>query len=131
MFSQSARPVKVVPGFESLTVADSVALYHIKPNNNSSSRIFTGRDNNVLLHLDNADTKKYSVKFFDEDNKNIFTLNKLHENDLIIDKVNFVHAGWFHFEVYESGKMIERNKFYIPRDERIVGGAEQGRKKKN
>lgn len=130
MFSFSARPVKVVPGFEALTVADSVALYHIKPANNSSSRVLMGRDNNILLHLENAETKKYSIRFFDEDNKPVLTLNKLHESDLILDKVNFVHSGWFFFEVYESGKLIERNKFYLPRDEKVNGTGEQGEKKR-
>lgn len=131
MFSFSSRAIKFVPGFESLTVADSVALFHIRPSTTSSSRVYTGRDNNILLHLENAETKKYSVKFFDEDNRLVFTLNKLHEQELIVDKVNFVHSGWFFFEVYENGKMIERNKFFLPRDEKIMGTGEQGRKIRN
>ncbi len=81
-----------------------------------SSRIFTGKENNVILYLPEAGTKKYSVKFFEENDSPLFELTKIHEQFLIIEKVNFAHAGWFHFEVYENGKLIEKNKFYISKD---------------
>ena len=129
MFSMSARPVRSVPGFTELSTADSIALFHIKPVTFASNRVHTGKDNNVLLHLQDAETKKYAVKFYDEDNTLLFILNKLHETDLIVDKVNFVHAGWFSFEVYENGKLLERNKFYIPADEKTQSSLnEQGKK---
>ena len=128
-FSMSARPVKAIPGFTELSTADSIALFHIKPVTYTSSRIHIGKDNNVILHLQDAETKKYLVKFYDADNSLLFALNKLHETDLIVDKVNFVHAGWFYFEVYDGGKLLEKNKFYIPNDEKTQSSSnEQGRK---
>ena len=81
-----------------------------------SRRIYTARDNNVVVSLPNADTKKYSVKFFDEETRPLFELNKLKDDYLIIEKVNFLRSGWFYFEVYENNKLIEKNKFYIPKD---------------
>ena len=81
-----------------------------------SRRIFSNKDYNVVIYLPGAETKKYIVKFFDENNQPLFELNKLHEEYLIIEKVNFIHAGWFNFEVYESGKLVERNKFFISKD---------------
>lgn len=78
-----------------------------------SNTIFTAKDNNIIIHLVNAETKKYSVKFFDETEKFLFELTKLKEEYLIIEKVNFVHAGWFRFELYENGLLIENNKFQI------------------
>jgi hypothetical protein len=81
-----------------------------------SARIFTGRQNNVVIHLPQAGMKKYSVKFFDEEDKLLFELTRLNEEYLIIEKVNFVHTGWFHFELYEEGKLIEKNKFYIGKE---------------
>ncbi len=128
-FSAVARPGK--PSFftTELSTGDSIALFHIKPVTYSSSRIHPGKDNNIMVHLQDAETKKYLIRFYDEDNKLLFILNKLHESDLIIDKVNFVHAGWFYFEVYESGKFLEKNKFYIPNDEKIqsVPNVEKGK----
>jgi len=78
-----------------------------------SNTIFTAKDNNIIIHLVNAETKKYSVKFFDETEKFLFELTKLKEEYLIIEKVNFVHAGWFRFELYENGLLLENNKFQI------------------
>ena len=78
-----------------------------------SNTIFTAKDNNIIIHLVNAETKKYSVKFFDETEKFLFELTKLKEEYLIIEKVNFVHAGWFRFELYENGRLLENNKFQI------------------
>jgi len=78
-----------------------------------SRRIYTARDNNIIISLPNAGIKRYLVKFFDEEHKLLFELNKIREDYLIIEKVNFFHAGWFYFEIYESGKLIEKNKFLI------------------
>ncbi len=79
-----------------------------------SNYIYTGKENNVIVSLPYAETKKYLVKFFDDNNKLLFELNKLHDSKLIIEKVNFVHAGWFFFELYENGKLLEKNKINIP-----------------
>ncbi|GAB2821966.1 hypothetical protein [Ferruginibacter profundus] len=84
-----------------------------------SRRIFTAKDNNVVIYLPGAETKKYMVKFFEENETPLFELTKLHEDYLIIEKVNFVHAGWFHFEIYENGKLIEKNKFFIAKDGKV------------
>jgi len=81
-----------------------------------SRRIFSAKDNNVIIYLPDAETKKYTVKFFEDNDVPLFELNKLHEPYLIIEKVNFVHAGWFHFEIYENGKLIEKNKLFISKD---------------
>lgn len=81
-----------------------------------SRRIYTGRDNNIVINLSNADNRKYSIKFFDEADNFLFELNRVRENYLIIEKVNFLHAGWFYFELFDNGRMIEKNKIFIPKD---------------
>jgi hypothetical protein len=81
-----------------------------------SSNIFTAKDNNVVIHLYDATTKKYSVKFFDETDKLLFELKKVKEDYLIIEKVNFVRTGWYHFEIYEDGELMEKNKFQITKE---------------
>lgn len=91
-----------------------------------SQRIFTARDNNVIIHLVDAATKKYRVKFFDENNNFLFELTRLTDEYLIIEKVNFVHSGWFFFEIYEADKLVEKNKCFIAKDGK--NGSEAGRK---
>lgn len=81
-----------------------------------SSTIFTAKDNNVIIHLEDAATKHYSVKFYDEAEKFLFELKKIKEDYLIIEKVNFIHFGWFRFELFENGELIEDNKFQIIKD---------------
>jgi hypothetical protein len=81
-----------------------------------SERIYTAKDNNIVIHLADAANKKYTAKFFDEKDSLLFELTKLNDEYLIIEKVNFVHTGWFHFEIYENGTLIEKNKFQINKD---------------
>jgi hypothetical protein len=95
---------------------DTVATSAIPVIKYPSSRIYTGKDNNIIIELYNAKNRKYLVKFYDEYEHPLFELNKITEDYLIIEKVNFMHAGWFIFEVYENGKSIERNRFFIARD---------------
>ena len=40
-------------------------------------------------------------------------LKEVKEKEFKIDKANFYAAGWFKFELYEDGKLIEKNKFKI------------------
>ncbi len=86
-----------------------------------SQKIFTSRNQDVVIYLPNADSKNYLVKFYNEENKEIFQLTKLTEKYLILEKVNFTHSGWFHFELFEDGELIEKNKFYIPKDSKKNG----------
>ena len=78
--------------------------------------VFTEKDGNISLKLPEANSKHYSVKFFDEKSNPLFEVNKIADAILILDKSNFLHAGWFRFELYEDGKLKEKNKFFIPKD---------------
>jgi len=84
--------------------------------NYPSKRIYTARDNSIVIYLPDAAAKKYSAKFYDEHEKLAFELTRLREEYLILEKVNFSHSGWYRFELYEDGKIIEKNKFFVPRD---------------
>lgn len=83
-----------------------------------SKFIFTGKDNNVVIELPDAGTSKYSIKFFDENDIPVFEIGKVSDPYLIIEKVNFLHAGWFYFKLYENGVIKEKNQFYIPKEGR-------------
>jgi len=119
------NPVTNIPRFpwEVSTITDSIAkLPRKEVITYPSQRIFTGRENNLVIHLHDAAIKKYSVKFYDEMDSLLFELTKLKEEYLIVEKVNFVHSGWFHFELFENGKLIEKNKFFIGKDGRNSSG---------
>ena len=79
--------------------------------------VFTHRDGYVRVNLpDDEKPKKYSLKFFDEDNTALFEIKEVKEKSFKIDKTNFYHGGWFYFELYEDEKLIERHKFYLAKD---------------
>jgi len=81
-----------------------------------SKRIYTDKDNNIIINLPDAAKGNYVIKFFTEDYKPVFELKSLPEDYVSIEKVNFIHAGWFTFEIYKNGLLLEENKFYIPKD---------------
>jgi hypothetical protein len=81
-----------------------------------SAYVYTGKYGNVHVILPEAAKKNYSVKFFDDGNKLLFELTAIRDPTLILDKTNFLHAGWFRFELYEENKLKEKNKLFIPKD---------------
>ena len=114
LFSKSMRPVKD-------STRDITGIKDFQQNiPNSwfvpSKRIYTGRDNNVIISLPDAGKKKYVIKFFEENGAFIFELTKITDTYLTLEKVNFVHAGIFDFELYENNVLIEKHKVYVPKD---------------
>jgi len=81
-----------------------------------STFVFAGKEGNVTISVPDADRKRYSVKFFETDGSEVFELKEIKQAMLIVDKTNFLHAGWFRFELYEEGKLKEKNKLFIPKD---------------
>lgn len=81
-----------------------------------SPYIFTNREGYVTVRLPAVQARHYRVVFFDDRGNRLFEIARIREAELVLDKVNFVHAGWFHFELYEDNRLKERNKFYLARD---------------
>jgi hypothetical protein len=81
-----------------------------------SSYVYTTKDGNVTISLPDASRKKYNLRFFEQDNSPVLDIKEIRESPLILGKANFVHAGWFRFELYEDGKLKEKNRLFIPKD---------------
>jgi hypothetical protein len=118
---------KVVPftvKLEKIPAADSVKTPD--PGNNGKTKpnafapslyVYTERDGYLRIKLPDADKpKKYSIKFFEENDNFLFELKEIKEKTFKLDKTNFYHAGWFKFELYEENKLIEKHKFYLEKD---------------
>jgi len=83
----------------------------------ASQYMFTDRFGAINLRLPNAGDKKYSLHVYEADGKTqLFLLKHITDADLIINKTNFMHAGWFIFELYEDDKLKERNRFFIQKE---------------
>lgn len=97
--SRDTSAARVIPGFV------------------SSNYVFTDRDGYVNINLpDEEKPKKYGVKFYTEEGEFIFEIKEVKEKNFKIDKTNFYHAGWFRFELYEEGKLLEKHKFFIEKE---------------
>lgn len=85
-------------------------IYRISP------YVFMGKYGNIHLSLPDAGRRHYSVKFFDDSDKLLFELSAIKDPAMILDKTNFIHSGWFHFELYEDNQLKEKNKLFIPKE---------------
>lgn len=116
---QSKLPGMTVP----VIITDSVLIGPVTTKNNPkadvytpSKRVFTFKDGYVRIILTDDPGKKYNIKFFTSEDELLFELKDVKERNFRIDKTNFYHAGWFKFELYENEELVEKNKFYIPKE---------------
>ena len=117
MFTKSLRPtIDTSKGLPEIKETQQPVVTWFIP----SKMVYTGKDNNIIISLPDAGKKKYVIKFFEESGEFIFDLNKITEPYLTLEKVNFIHAGIFNFEVYENGELIEKHKVYVPKDGKPV-----------
>lgn len=87
-----------------------------KPEFIPSFYVYTNRDGYVFINLPDAARKKYRIRFYEEDDSFLFEIKAIREPALTLDKANFLHAGWFKFELYDDEKLVEKNKFYLARE---------------
>ena len=87
-----------------------------KPLWKPSLQIFTANKGYVVINLPLTKTHKYRIIFFDENDQEIFRIKQLKQEKLMLEKSNFLHAGWFHFELYEDEKLKEKNLFLVEKD---------------
>ncbi|MGZ3880977.1 MAG: hypothetical protein ACXVBF_06560 [Flavisolibacter sp.] len=78
--------------------------------------VYTNKDGYLFINLPDAGKKKYHIKFYEEDDSFLFELKNINEPALTLDKTNFLHAGWFKFELFNDEKLVEKNKFYLAKE---------------
>ena len=122
IFTASHRPgldtLKALPPIETTIVKEPTITPPVKEKNIfvPSRHVYTGKDNNVIISLPDYTRNKYTIKFYDKSGDFLFELKKIPESYLTLDKANFGHAGLFIFEIYNNRIIVERHKFYIPKD---------------
>lgn len=79
----------------------------------ASPFVFTNNSGYIQIHVNNASENKYSIKFLDDKGNTVLKINKINEDQLILDKTNFIHAGWFQFELYKNELLLEKNSVYL------------------
>lgn len=87
-----------------------------KPDFVPSFYVYTNRDGYVFINLPDAHKKKYHIRFYEEDGSFLFEIKSIKEPALTLDKINFIHAGWFGFELFNDETLVEKNKFYLAKE---------------
>src|SRR3954451_13571324 len=65
----------------------------------ASQYMFTDRSGALNLKLPNAGERKYTLHVYEADGRTqLFLLKHITDTDLIINKTNFMHAGWYVFD---------------------------------
>ncbi len=108
--------VPVIPNNDSIAALDQNLKNKLKPDVFVPS-IYVSTYKNGYVHVKlPEEDKKYSIKFFEDDGTFLFELKDFKEKEFSIDKADFYHAGWFRFELYGDGKLIEKHKFYLEKE---------------
>ncbi|MBP7931371.1 MAG: hypothetical protein KAZ11_01910 [Chitinophagaceae bacterium] len=83
---------------------------------NPSGFIFTNNEGNLVIALPDVHKKKFSLHVQTKEGTPVFEMKNIKEPLLQIDKSNFYKSGWFKYELYEAGRLREKNRFFIPAD---------------
>jgi hypothetical protein len=87
-----------------------------KPEFVPSFYVYTNREGYVYINLPDADKKKYRIRFFEEDESFLFEVKNIRQTGLTLDKTNFLHSGWFRFELYNDDALVEKHRLYIDKE---------------
>lgn len=79
-----------------------------------SGLIFTNSEGNLIIALPDANKKRFTLRVFKEDGTPMFHMRNIKEPQLLIDRSNFLHSGWFKYDLYEGERLREQSKFFIP-----------------
>ena len=116
--AKAVTPIEVVVAKKQgdTTPSNTTSPVIKKPEFIPSSYIYTNKDGYVYINLPDAEKKKYRVKFYEDDQSFLFEVKNIRQSGLTLDKTNFLHAGWFHFELYNDDDLVEKHRFYIGKD---------------
>jgi hypothetical protein len=81
-----------------------------------SENFYTNESGYPEIKLKDVAKHQYTLIITDDKGKELYHIDKLKEPILILDKTNFIKAGWYFFEIYKNNQLIEQNKFYLPKD---------------
>lgn len=79
-----------------------------------SAFIYTNTEGNLIIVLPEPLKRHFSLYVYQEDGTPIFNMKNIKEPKLLIDRSNFIHSGWFKYELFDGQKSKEKNKFFIP-----------------
>jgi hypothetical protein len=86
-----------------------------------SISVYANSNQTVVLDFRSLKHENVSIHFSNEKNDNIFVIDPIPEPLLYLERYNFGQSGWYYFEIFEQGKLVEKSKVLIGRDKGIPG----------
>ncbi|WP_157853777.1 hypothetical protein [Thermoflavifilum aggregans] len=118
VISQQEKPALSASSQNSSGVKDSASSRR-PPAYHPSVYVFTNPSGNITLSLPDAAQHAYHLVFFDTAGTRVLEIPRISQSPLTLDKSNFLHAGWFQYELYDGNTLMEKWKLYVPDDVRV------------
>ena len=112
-FLHSSSRNSHISGISSLYIIDKDTGWLSPADERISSKYVRKEKNSDLSIVVPAPRGKYKIRFFDEQDQFLFEIRQIRDSLLIVEKVNFRHAGFFQYELYKDNALVERNTFII------------------
>lgn len=110
--AENYMPAKVPEDTVAIVIPTKPAVNVFVP----SKWVFTGKDNNLVISLPEAGVRTYALTVYTIDSVALFHIGSIREPYLILEKSNFMRAGWYRYELKENGTVKEVHKFYIAKE---------------
>ena len=81
-----------------------------------SNYVYTSKKGVIEINLPKYKTHIYNLIVYDNIGKEVFRLKHILLDKILLEKSNFVQAGWYKFELFEDDKLKEKNKFLVEKD---------------
>jgi hypothetical protein len=112
-FLHSSSRNSHISGISSLYIIDKDTGWLSPVDERMSSKYVRKEKNSDLAIVVPAPRGKYKIRFFDDKDQFLFGIRQIRDSLLIVEKVNFRHAGLFQYELYKDNALVERNRFII------------------
>lgn len=118
---KKAEPIKI--RLENLRTGDSArtpvaVMPQGEPNAYAPSLyVYAHPDGNIRIQVPNRSRlARYRIRFYETDKSFLFELKNLPAPNFQLDKTNFLHGGWFLFDLLEDNRVIEKHKLYLEKE---------------
>lgn len=102
-----------ISGIYTLYITDKDTGWLSPAEERISSRYVRKERNSDLAIVVPSFRGRYKIRFFDQQDQFLFEIRQIRDSLLIVEKVNFRHAGLFQYELYKDNMLVERNTFTI------------------
>lgn len=79
-----------------------------------SKFLYLNTDNYIVIKLPENELNKYSMTIFKTDGRStLFKIPRFDRSEIILGKSSFMHTGFYPYEIYKDGKLLERSRMEI------------------